>query len=315
MKTKRHPLTLPLTTLILSMVPAVHAQQSSSDKQGIIQQAPMPPGDDEWRFSFTPYLWLPTADLDVSVPDFTIGKQTFGGDFSVNQPWWDTLSNFSSDFYVLSLSGRFEAWKGNWGGFVDGYWIFGQSTTNSSNSKLVLRDKAAITTSSSITNRFDVGQVNFGPQYKLGAAALSDTSCVDFILYGGGRVNWIADDVDGTLNVTASALPGATTSQIDFSNSASRAFIEPMIGLKTIWQLGDNVIATLRGDVGGFGWVENNNWDCDLEASFGWEVGSGVLLSLGYRARGQWQEASGPNGDITTEGWFYGPEVGMTWRF
>jgi hypothetical protein len=307
MKSIHLPLKL---ALLIASASAIHAQ----GKEGMLQPGTTTPGTDEWRFSFTPYLWLPSADLDVSTPSLTIGKRTIGGEFSVDQPWWDTLSDFNSDFYVLSLSGRFEAWKGDWGGFVDGYWIFGESTTNNSNSALVLRDKVAITTASSVTSRFGTGQVNFGPQYLLGNAALNDTSDVNFILYGGGRVNWISNDLDGTLDITASAAPGAVTSQLDFSNSDSRAFIEPMIGLKTVWNLGDSCIATLRGDVGGFGWVENENWDCDLEASVGWEVGSGVMMSLGYRARGQWEDA-GSGKDITAEGWFHGPEIGVTWRF
>jgi len=315
MKTKPNSFALTLAALILASVPSLQAQQAGGNKDAILQQGPKTAGDDEWRFSFTPYFWLPSVDMEISVPSITVGNRTIGGDFSIDQPWWDTLSDFSSDFYVLSLDGRFEAWKGNWGGFVDGYWIFGKSTVNGGNSKLVLRADLAITTSSSITNRFDTGQVNFGPQYLLGTAALSDTSGVDFILYGGGRVNWIGNELDGTLNVTASALPGAATSQIDFNNSDSRVFIEPMIGLKSIWQLGENLIATLRGDVGGFGWVESNNWDCDLEASLGWKVRPDVLLSLGYRARGQWEDASNSNGEISTEGWFHGPEFGVTWIF
>lgn len=310
MKSEFRILKTSLATLLLASAPTVHAQS----KEGIFQPAPPTPGSDEWRFSFTPYLWLPSADVDVTVPSLTVGRRTIGGEFSVDQPWWDTLSNFSSDFYVLSLSGRFEAWKGDWGGFVDGYWIFGESTVNNNNSTLILRDKVAVTTSSSITDRFGTGQLNFGPQYLLGTTALNDTSTVDFILYGGGRVNWISNEIDGTLNVTASAAPGAATSQLDFNNSDSRVYIEPMIGLKSIWNLGESCVATLRGDVGGFGAVENDNWDCDLEASVGWEVGSGVLLSLGYRARGQWEEV-GSGKDITMEGWFHGPEVGVTWRF
>lgn len=310
MKSEFRILKTSLATLLLASAPTVHAQS----KEGIIQPAPPTPGSDEWRFSFTPYLWLPSADVDVTVPSLTVGRRTIGGEFSVDQPWWDTLSNFSSDFYVLSLSGRFEAWKGDWGGFVDGYWIFGESTVNNNNSTLILRDKVAVTTSSSITDRFGTGQLNFGPQYLLGTTALNDTSTVDFILYGGGRVNWISNEIDGTLNVTASAAPGAATSQLDFNNSDSRVYIEPMIGLKSIWNLGESCVATLRGDVGGFGAVESDNWDCDLEASVGWEVGSGVLLSLGYRARGQWEDA-GSGKDITMEGWFHGPEVGVTWRF
>ena len=312
MKIKPNSFSPILGALILASVPSV---QAVGAKDAILQPAPKTASDDEWRFSFTPYFWLPSVNLDVSVPSFTVGKHTLGGDFSINQPWWDTLSNFSSDFYVLSLDGRFEAWKGNWGGLVDGYWIFGKFTIDNSNSELVLRDNVTGTISSSLTNRFDAGQVNFGPQYLLGTAPLSDSSCVNFILYGGGRVNWIGNELDGTLNVTASKLPDSPTSQIDFSNSASRVFIEPMVGLKSIWHLGDNVIATLRGDVGGFGWVEQNRWDCDLEASLGWTLSQGALVSLGYRARGQWANASSSDGKISSEGWFYGPEFGVTWIF
>ena len=83
--------------------------------------------------------------------------------------------------------------------------------------------------------------------------------------------------------------------------------------MAVIWKLGDHWVATLRGDVGGFGWVGENNWDCDLEASIGWLWSENLLLSLGYRARGQWEDAS--SSDITGEGWFHGPEVGLTWRF
>jgi hypothetical protein len=67
-------------------------------------------------------------------------------------------------------------------------------------------------------------------------------------------------------------------------------FIEPMIGLKTSWTLGENLQAVFRGDVGGFGWVTANNWDCDLEAAIGWQLRRGVYLDVGYRARGQWQD-------------------------
>lgn len=142
-----------LAALVLAAtVPAVQAQ--SSGKESILQPGPLPAAAaaaaDEWRFTFTPYLWLPSVDLDVSMPDVTIGGRTFGGDFSIEQPWWDTLSDFKY-------------------------------------------------------------------------------------------------------------------------------------------------------------------WDCDLEASLGWKLNDGVLLSLGYRARGEWEDSS--SSDTTVEGWFFGPEVGLTWKF
>ncbi len=86
-----------------------------------------------------------------------------------------------------------------------------------------------------------------------------------------------------------------------------------MIGFKTSWALGENFKAILRGDVGGFGVVEANNWDCDLEAGIAWRVKRNTYLDFGYRARGQWQDL-GSNG-ATIRGWFYGPELGTTFTF
>ena len=143
-----------------------HAGQD--EKEIPIQQETKPVSQDDWQVTFTPYAWVPSVDLNLSVPEIRIGNRTIGGDFSVNQPWWETLSKFSSNYYVLTLDARLEVWKGRWGGFIDGYWIFGKSTVNGGDSRLVIRDRVDITTSSSVTSRFDTGQVNFGPQFKLG---------------------------------------------------------------------------------------------------------------------------------------------------
>lgn len=292
-----------------------YAQQDAKDGKEIpVQQESKPVNQDEWQFSFSPYVWVPSVDLKLSIPEVTIANRTIGGDFSINQPWWDTLGKFSDNFYVLSIAGRLEAWKGRWGGFLDGYWIFGKSTVDRSDSRLVFRDRVDITATSSVTSRFNTGQFNFGPQFKLGTAPLSPDSNVSFAVYGGGRVNWLGDDVDGTITIRASANVGEIGQSTNFSSDASRAFIEPMIGLKTIWVLGPNVQAILRGDVGGFGWVDANNWDCDLETGFAWRVMKNTSLDLGYRARGQWQNlGANKKGDL--RGWYYGPEVGLTFSF
>ena len=148
---------LVIASLSLLIASAGYAGQDGKDIP--VQQESKPASSDEWHFTFTPYFWLPSADLDISVPEVTVGNRTIGGDFSIDQPWWETLSKFSSGFYVLGLMGRVEAWKGRWGGFVDGYWIFGKSTVGSSDSRLVLRDRVDITASSSVTSRFDAGQI------------------------------------------------------------------------------------------------------------------------------------------------------------
>jgi hypothetical protein len=315
MSYKHITLTSSMAALLLVSGPAVHAQHAGGSKDTIIQPGPSPATDDEWRFSITPYFWLPSVSLDVTMPSVTVGRHTLGGTTTIDQSFWDTASHPDSNSYICSANGRFEAWKGAWGGFIDGYWMFGKTTINRGDAKMVLRDRLDLTTSSSIVDRFNTGQVNFGPQYLLGKAPLGTNSCVDFIVYGGGRVNWIGNDLSGTVSATATAVPGSATETFDFSTSNSRVFVEPMIGMKTIWKLGDSWFATLRGDVAGFGWVANNNWDCDLEASINWEFTHGVYLDLGYRARGQWEDGGGANSNLSAEGWFYGPELGMTWKF
>jgi len=304
-----------IASLCFLTVSAGHAQQDARDGKAIpVQQQPQSVSEEEWNFSITPYVFVPTVNLDISVPNVTVGNRTIGGDFSVVQPWWDTLGKFSDNFYVLTLGGRVEAWKGRWGGFLDGYWIFGRVRNDRSDSRLVLRDRVDVTASSSVTTHFDTGQFNFGPQFKLGTAPLGAASSVSFVLYGGGRVNWVGTDVDGTLTIRASANVGEIGQSTNFSSSAGRAFIEPMIGLKSSWILGPRVQAILRGDVGGFGFVDSNNWDCDLETGIAWEAWHNTYLDLGYRARGQWQDF-GSNSRGNVQGWYYGPELGMTFSF
>jgi hypothetical protein len=294
---------------------AGYAQQDAKDGKTIpVQQESKPVSPDEWQVSFTPYFWLPTANVDISLPEVTVGNRTIGGNISVVQPWWETIGKFSSDFYVLGLMGRVEALKGRWGGFVDGYWIFGKDRVTGSDSRLIFRDRVDITATSTVTDRYGTGQVSFGPQFVLGTAPLSPDSNVSFLLYGGGRVNWFTNDDDGTITIRASANAGEIGQSFNFSSNKSRAFIEPMIGLKTSWTLGPKVKALLRGDVGGFGFVDSNNWDCDLETAIAWEAWRNVYLDLGYRARGQWQDL-GSNSKGNYQGWYYGPEIGVTFSF
>jgi hypothetical protein len=306
---------LVIASLWLVTTSAGYAQHDAKDgKDILVQQQPKPVSQDEWSFSFAPSFWLPSVLLDISVPTVTVGNRTIGGDFSVDVPWWETLSKFSDNLYVLTPGGRFEAWKGRWGGFIDGYWIFGRATSDNSDSRLVLRDRVDITTSSSVTTHFDFGQVNFGPQFKLGTVPLGATSSVSSVLYGGGRVNWIGVDVDGSLTIRASGNLGEIGRTINFSSDNGRAVVEPMIGFKTSWTLGKKVQAILRGDVGGFGVVTANNWDCDLEAGIAWEAWRNTYLDLAYRARGQWQD-DGSNAKVIISGWFHGPELGLTFKF
>jgi len=167
-------------------------------------------------------------------------------------------------------------------------------------------DRHDVNYGTDFTNKTQFGQINFGPRYLIGRRALDQSGLanVGLEVYGGGRVNYVSNSLNGT----------ATISNVSsgFDVSASRWYAEPMIGIKTIWKIGPNFVAIIRGDVGGFNLVENNT-DCDLEAAIAWQIQKNTFIDLAYRARGQWQTESKDN--ITVQGWFSGPEIGMTFGF
>jgi len=72
-------------------------------------QASAPPG--EWKFSLTPYLWMPTVGSTVQ---YTLPASFGGGTATVEKDPGDYLSNLDM---ALMLSG--EARKGRWAVFTD----------------------------------------------------------------------------------------------------------------------------------------------------------------------------------------------------
>ena len=297
-------------SILLFAASVGHAQTATShdgnQTNALKDQVPAATSEDDWQFSVTPYLWMPLPDVTLHLPVKLNGTR-YDGEITLSPSWGKVLGNLGGKLMVLSADGRFEFNKGTWGGFVDGYWIYSRVTADSDGSKFLLHDKVDEADSLHVTDKTQTGQVNFGPQYRLGTIPFDKTGdySVGFQLYGGGRVNWIRNKLDGSVNLNHVG--------VNFNTSSSRAFAEPMIGLKTTWALGHDFIGIIRGDVGGWNLVDNNT-DCDLEAGIAWQFHKNTYLDLAYRARGQWQ-TDGSGNNITVRGWYHGPELGMTFLF
>jgi len=295
-----------LITLSGFVVSAAYAQQAQiqdgKQTSTIQAQAPLSATDDEWRVAFTPYAWVPGVDLDINVPVTLRGHQV-NANLLMNADWISVLSHYGPGFRLMAADGRLEVSKGKWGAFIDGYWMYIKAKGGISGTKIGHDDRHDIGYSLDLTNKTQFAQVNFGPRYLIGTRPLNQSgdAAVGLEVYGGGRVNYVSD------SLTATATVDNASANLDVSSS--RAFVEPMIGIKTIWKLGHNFVGIIRGDVGGFNLVENNT-DCDLEAAIAWEFHKNISLDLAYRARGQWQTESSSN--VTVRGWFSGPEVGFT---
>ena len=98
------------------------------------------------------------------------------------------------------------------------------------------------------------------------------------------------------------------------NSSAGRPYIEPMIGPRTTWTLHKNFVAEIRGDVGGFGLVVDENVDCVLEAGIAWQFHRNTYLDLAIVPADQWQNLGSPH-HIAVRGWLHGPELGVSFKF
>lgn len=68
---------------------------------------------DEWQFFLSPYAWLAGVNITTS---------TLRSSQGINVPWWEATSTLFSN--AVGLMGRAEAWKGRWGMYLDGYFVY-----------------------------------------------------------------------------------------------------------------------------------------------------------------------------------------------
>ena len=90
--------------VLLLLTPLVHADNSSIAQENNKSDSSE---KDQWQFTLTPYLWLPSVDARATVEGKTQKVKL-------------TFSDIIDDFDLFGVMGRFEAWKGNWGLIFDG---------------------------------------------------------------------------------------------------------------------------------------------------------------------------------------------------
>jgi len=263
--------------------PEAAAKAKEDDRLAIHKQ-------DQWQFFFSPYLWVPGVNINTTI---------LGHTATVSQGWWDMIPKlFSSAFGGM---GRFEAWRGKWGFFVDGYFLYIDGNVS---------DGAG----GSLDYITRAGNVDFGPRYLLGTVNLSADKplpVLSFEVLGGGRINVYSQYLKLNLDATLTGPAQIRTPGGSFVSKFERAFIEPMLGMRLGLWLTPKAVVTFRGTVGGFGFADDNNLDSDMELSFGYKVHNKIYAYAGYRARFE----SADKDVISLSGWFHGPVLGAVFTF
>ncbi len=235
-----------------------------------------------WEFVVTPYLFALSLDGDT-----TLGNNTSDIDVGFD----DILKNLN---FAAMIEG--EARYKRVGGFVN--FLFGDIGGGDT-----IRDAVKIDATVKLT------WLSFGASYRLGPYALGASPAnggsgptVTIDPYVGGRFT--------NLDV-----------QLDFKDintvSGSRSWVDPIIGIRTIWDITERWNVIVLGDIGGFGVASDFTWQATgvVGYRFGLFGDRDANVVAGYRALYQdFKDGSGADRfewDVTA----HGPVIGLAVHF
>jgi hypothetical protein len=284
---------------------------------------------DEWQFFVSPYLWIPGVNASIT----SLGKEV-----SPNVPWWDVASRLFSN--AIGVMGRAEAWKGRWGVYVDGYFMYlglSGSEVGATKEKTLGPGPAGLASGNiTLTPSGDaklitrMGSLDMGGRYLVGTWPMEAGKAFQvFSLELLGGLRWNSFNQFMKINLSNIRVGTVNLDLRHFSFSASHQSIrngaytldytlnvfEPFIGPRiSIW-LNPKWLLTLKGDVGGFGFVAYNDVSCNLESLLGYQINKALYAYAGYKARGGWFSFGEGRDKISFAGWLHGPVLGTTFAF
>ncbi|MFO1036262.1 MAG: hypothetical protein U1E45_05395 [Geminicoccaceae bacterium] len=161
------------------------------------------------------------------------------------------------------------------------------------------------------TYRFaDVAFANSEPGRPFGAT---------FDVYGGARYTYLNTQVQARLNASVEGPFGQRErqNQRQATQSADKHWVDPIIGLRSIWNLGGRFSAVVAGDIGGISTSDQYSWEAWGLVGYRFSIfseGDSNFL-IGYRALHQkYQDGSGNrrfDWDVT----MHGPITGLKITF
>jgi hypothetical protein len=264
---------------------------------------------DAWRFRSATYGWAMNVAGNLTARGQTV---------DVNENFIQLIQKSDS---LIGYMGYFEADKGAVGFYTDLVWArlgFDQSGVSYRNPIAGL--KISTTTSTALTYNLTI--VEAGGLYEIAQWPGSPGSftALDGLLgfrYWNNRVD-ATFDFAGTVDF--SRLSAALGRDVEFSrsfvivHSGSLDWVDPVAGLRLRHQFTPSQEIMLRGDVGGFGFQSNFEWQALGVYSYAWQfTGYQVAALIGYRALGVNYTNSGNSNGVNLV--LHGPIIGVSVRF
>ena len=258
---------------------------------------PATPAQDKWEFQVVPYGIMAALKGSVTIK---------GIEAKVDMSFSDILSD-------LELAGmmHMEAKKGKWGFFLDPTYM--KLKTSGEGTRSFRGPLGQQTVDAFVDADISMEQwaVDFGGFYEFAKIPVGQDK--DKMMYldilAGGRYWYLSGDIDVGLVLDANGNQVARS----ISQSGSRQWIDPFVGLRTRFQLTKDLMMVFRGDVGGFSIGSKFAWN--VSGYLGYSVSEMVSLWAGYRALGvNYQNGSG-NDKFVYDVTIQGPAIGVGFRF
>lgn len=250
--------------------------------------APPSIDDSEWRFSLTPYAFVP-----VSVSgDSTVAGSTVALDLDLS----DVL-----DLLKFAAAGRFEAWKGDYALILDSSYV-----------ALEAGGTVTVPGPFALSAAIDVDIVQFYQDVLASYRAIKKPYNANGDLWtleimGGARLNYLKQEID----VTISGGPGPGVAR---TLGGSETWIDPMLGARVSAMLGERWTVGVRGDIGGFG-ISDTDLTWSITGAFDYRPWEQTSLKFGLRYYSLDYETTASDGAFGFDVDEYGPYLGVTFNF
>ena len=245
------------------------------------------PAESAWEFHVAPYLWAIAMDGNVTVKGVEADVDLSFSDI------WDELN------FALML--EYEARKCNWG--LWGNTIYANLGDDNISGPLGLTD---------IDPTVNVFWQELGGFYRLGTWDLADNSgkkapSVTIDTFFGARYTYLdlKLDFDGVFKDRVNDV------------SENKSWVEPLLGVRTIWDLSERWTITAAGDIAGVAFGSDFAWDAFGLIGYRFNLfgDKNARFLAGYRALSQdYTDGSGRNKfkwDVTLHGPILGLLIGF----
>ncbi len=239
----------------------------------------------QWNVELTPYFWAAELDGDATLR---------GRTGSVDASFSDILDNLD-----IAFMGRLEAWKGEWGLFVDGLYMDLGAEFRTPRG-LVSADMDVKMTILEFGLGYHLWQTQVGKE---------DSQKLSFDLLGGGRyVN-----LEGELDVRTNG-PLSDIIAVGRTFRGRQEWVDPIVGGRLKWDIDEKLAAGVRFDFGGFD-IGGSNLTWNLVAGIDYKLKENMSLKAGYRILDIDYDSGSGNQKFGIDAQFRGPIFGLAIKF